>query len=336
MPVISTLDRLKLAPNPLHDLARDATRFLDAQFQIARQIAAAAPPAADPPSIRLRPQRAGEELAWSEAQARFAVPEGLEVEHPVEMVEVFAGRAEKALENGEEPELLPAAEAERIPKELRAALQCVLHFHLVGSAAPTSSPTTKSTLGPVTLVVYPALPTPPTPSSILFPPSPSATTPTPDFLALSSGDHLATLIDTFFAPQRVEVHRVSGAEAGAARDWFRAQARAAQAGQGKVAPRQEGVGQGEGKDRHRPRRGGRDQEGGVGEGGVKGGGRGQGQGQVRLRGSGEAKPSAGGGSSGGGGNGRRGHGTNDRGSTPAGPQRTNSNSRPATGTLFVP
>ena len=328
-----------MAPNPLHDLAREATRFLDGQFQIARQIAATAPPGTDPPAIRLRPQREGEELSWADTQASFSVPEGLEIDYPVELVEAFAARAEKALANEEEPELLPGAEADRIPKELRPTLQCALYFHLNGLATDAPSSTSKVPLGSASLVVYSALPTPHSPSAILFPPTATAT----DFLALSSGDNIATLIRTFFVSQAVELYRVSSAEANAARDWFRAQARAAQAGQTGPSGRDKGSARpgAASQPTSKPRRGGQAQDGFLPGEGAKRGGRGQG----KTRAGGEGKPSAGApasagasaGSSGGGG-GRRGHGANERGSAPAVLGRTNSNptSRPAAGVLFVP
>ena len=258
------------------------------------------------------------------------------------MVEVFAGRAEKALANGEEPELQPGAEADRIPKELRPTLQCALHFHFNGSASASSGSITKTLPGLSSLVVYPALPTPPTPSAILFPPTATA----PDFLALSSGDAIATLLDTFFPSSHAELYRVSSAEVDAARDWFRAQARAAMAGRDKAPAKPEGQAQGG----SRPRRAGREQEAALGGEGVKRGGRGQAKG--RLRGEHKASGANAGASGGGGGGGsgvgsgvgRRGHGANERGhganervSAPAAPPRTSSsNSRPASGVLFVP
>lgn len=230
--VISTLDQLKHAPIQLRDQARMATQFLDAQFSIARQISATSAPGTDPPAVRLRPQRQGEELPWSTLAASFSVPAGFEIEYPDELVRAWSDEAERALAAGDEPRLFPAPSADHVPRELRSTMQCAAYFAKVAKAPIP-------TCGPVSLVVYPALPTPPSPSAILFPPSSVydhqrrlATSTEHDFLTLSSGERVSTVLDVFFADQQLEIERVARSEVAAARDWFRATA--AQAGKNKM------------------------------------------------------------------------------------------------------
>ncbi|BGP21714.1 hypothetical protein Rt10032_c01g0417 [Rhodotorula toruloides] len=232
---LSTLDLLKKAPNPLHDLARDATRFLEGQLDIARQIQAAFSPADADARTRLRAQRQTEETPWSEVEKLFKVPEGWVVELP-EGVEVPPPAV------GEEAESLPLPTANDIPRDLRSTTQCLLHFHL---AARTSSPVDTAPVG----VVYNSLLATPPPladplnrlvahsAAISVDPSdPSSSprrktrepAPLPDFLALSSGDALSYYLSTFFPSIINPLYVIPSTEVVAASSWLKAQAQAKQ------------------------------------------------------------------------------------------------------------
>ncbi|BGP28909.1 hypothetical protein JCM10296v2_000645 [Rhodotorula toruloides] len=233
---LSTLDLLKKASNPLHDLARDATRFLEGQLDIARQIQAAFSPVDADARTRLRAQRQTEEMPWSEVEKLFRIPEGWVVELP-EGVEV-----PPPAEGGEEPEPLPLPTANDIPRQLRSTIQCILHFH---SSALTTSPSDSS---PVGVVYNSLLDTPPPlaePVSCLvahYTASPTDTsgahssprrkarepaTP-PDFLALSSGDALSYYLSTFFPSITNPIYAIPSTEVVAASSWLKAQAQAKQ------------------------------------------------------------------------------------------------------------
>ncbi|GAA5994965.1 uncharacterized protein JCM10292_004458 [Rhodotorula paludigena] len=284
---LSTLDLLKKAPQPLHDLAREATRFLETQLDIARQIRAAFSPADADARTRLRAQRQEEEISWTEVEKLFVVPEDWVVELP-EGVEL------PVPEEAAEPAPLPRPAASDIPLHLRSTLQCVLYFHL--HRAPSTPPDS-----PVGVIYKSNLSTPPplasslaklvssssasttrssAPSSPRKPRRPTDSTssssapPEPDFLALSSGDALAYYLSTFFPSVSLgsgapPLHAVPSTEVDAAGAWLRQQAQAmarmrdAEAGSGRGRG-----GGGEGRGRGRGRGGG---GGGRGRGGGRGG-----------------------------------------------------------------
>ncbi|KAK4054860.1 hypothetical protein OIV83_000784 [Microbotryomycetes sp. JL201] len=127
---LSTLDILKKAPNPLHDLARDATKFLESQFNIARQIEATLGTKEANARVRLRAQSANEELGWKQVEHLFQIPEGFEIaalQHSQsQTTEVSAGEQD-------EPRIPVAAD---IPRALRSTIQCALHFNFDGLTTP--------------------------------------------------------------------------------------------------------------------------------------------------------------------------------------------------------
>ncbi|GAA5820116.1 hypothetical protein JCM3770_003357 [Rhodotorula araucariae] len=239
---LSTLDLLKKAPEPLHELARDATRFLETQLNIARQIQAAFAPADANERTRLRAQAQDEELSWAEVENMFTVPQGWAVELP-------AGVELPPPVDGEEPEPLPLPTANDIPLHLRSTLQCILHFR---TRASSNEPPT-----PVAVTYDSGLSTPAPLASALAklvstqisgPPSPrkrrDAATPDPpktDFLALSSGDALAFYLRTFFPSVGCSaLYPISNAEVQAAKGWLRGLAQQRQ--QGETASRGAGRG----------------------------------------------------------------------------------------------
>ncbi|GAA5834249.1 hypothetical protein JCM9279_004256 [Rhodotorula babjevae] len=308
---LSTLDLLKKAPNPLHDLARDATRFLETQLDISRQIHAAfSAPDADA-RTRVRPQAQGEELPWPEVERLFVVPADWVVELPdgVELPPPY--RRDGADDDGAEPEPLPLPTANDIPVHLRSTLQCILYFHLRARSAPSpsssSSPPLSSTSTsdrPPTAITYESNLSTPAPLAAplakLLAASTSSTSstssapssprkrrpdkPEPDYLALSSGDALAYYLGTFFPSVSVSGARgaaevlapVAPDEVERARAWWRAQAQARQQAQGQGQGEREGGG-GSGRGGRGGRGGGRGGGGSGrgsrgGRGGAKGGG----------------------------------------------------------------
>ncbi|GAA5832160.1 hypothetical protein JCM11251_004262 [Rhodosporidiobolus azoricus] len=290
---LSTLDLLKKASPPLADASRLATLFLETQFNIARQLSAAFPPAEADARIRLRPQKEGEEMPWVEVEKKWNVPEGWEVELP-EGVEL----PPPEVEEGEEPPPLPLPTANDIPRHLRSTLQCALHFQQKAVAASSSAPSAAKpspSAGPVTLVYNSLLPTsPPLHHSLLklvhahqsrtsltsSPRKQRDSAPPPDYLALSSGHALTYYLSTFFSypsspifPSAAEegvVRLVTSSEVVAAQAWLKGQAQAMQA----AKEREAGGGGGRGGA------GGGNRGGGRGRGGRGGGrgGRGGGQG----------------------------------------------------------
>jgi len=308
---LSTLDLLKKAPNPLHDLARDATRFLETQLDISRQIHAAFSAADADARTRVRPQAQGEELAWAEVERLFVVPDDWVVELPAGVELPPPYRRDDADENGQEPEPLPLPTANDIPVHLRSTLQCILYFHLrvppapspSSSASPSSSSASTTSLPPVAITFNSDLSTPaplaaplakllasstssPSTAPGSAPSSPRKRRPDkpePDYLALSSGDALAYYLEIFFP----SVSRSGGGGGGKvlapvaqdeverARAWWRAQAQARQQAQGQ--------GQGEREGGGAPGRGGRGGRGG----GARGGG-GPGRGGRAGRGGGKS------------------------------------------------
>lgn len=218
-PALSTLDELKRAPNPLHDLAAEATRFLESQFNIANQISATLPTKplgkgeADP-RIRLRAQAASEEWTWAEVEGRWKVPE--------DYVPLLEGGKEELDEEGHPiPPRLPSPND--VPRNLRSAIQCVLYF--LAPKSPTSNTTS--------LVVYNTSSTPYQPQPRISPPSlPSSnepfrsngTRPAPppvDYLTRSSGDAIAYWCETFL---QVPVQVARKEAVVMAREWAKAQA----------------------------------------------------------------------------------------------------------------
>ncbi|GAA5870295.1 hypothetical protein JCM16303_001953 [Sporobolomyces ruberrimus] len=234
---LATLDILKKSPPPLHDQAREATRFLETQFSIARQIQSSFssnPSSSSNSRIRLRAQANTEELSWSQVEKLFRVPEGYIVELPTdentgEPIEL------PPPEEGQDPFPLPLPTANDIPRSLRSTLQCVLYFY--SSKPPSPNPT------PPSVAIYNSdIPVPaPIPSSLLslIPPPTSTSSSSPrkphhhsiDFLSLSSGDLLSYYLETFFPhvilnptnnsteAETGSIKKISKEEVEAAREW---------------------------------------------------------------------------------------------------------------------
>ncbi|GAA5923013.1 uncharacterized protein JCM15063_003499 [Sporobolomyces koalae] len=226
---LSTLDILKKAPPPLNDQARDATRFIESQLDIARQIQAAWTGADADARIRVRAQRANEELPWNQVEKKFSIPHDYQTELP--LTEAGQPLELPPTEEGEEPYQLPLPTANDIPRNLRSSLQCVLYFDSLDNK--------KSVPTDPTVAVYNSLleTPPPVPaelaalvhaqrsSSSSTSSSRKPTQPTPiDFVALSSGDALQYYLSTFFPT--VSAYSISSSEVVAATEWFKAQARA--------------------------------------------------------------------------------------------------------------
>ncbi|GAA5911835.1 hypothetical protein JCM8208_002453 [Rhodotorula glutinis] len=314
---LSTLDLLKKAPNPLHDLARDATRFLETQLDISRQIHAAFSPRDADARTRVRPQAQGEELPWHDVERLFVVPDDWVVELPegVELPPPYRRDGLPGADGDEvhEPEPLPLPTANDIPIHLRSTLQCILYFYLRVPPAPSSSSSSSTSSAPrppaaVTYDSHLATPAPLAASlakllaSTSTSTSSSSTTtssprkhrddkPQPDYLALSSGDALAYYLATFFPSlggggggggNASVLEPIPRDEVERARDWWRAQAQARQQAQGKGQGEREGGGA----------RGGRGGRGGGPRGGGGGGG-GSGSGRGSRDGRGGAKGGAG-------------------------------------------
>lgn len=257
---LSILDILKRAPNPLHDLARDATRFLETQLNIARQIEASFGGIEADSRIRLRAQAANEELSWTEVEKLFTVPEGFVVEVPP--VDPTA-----SLDDEEDGEPLPPPQptANDIPRSLRSSLQCALYFQQSLSKEL-----------PAPLLLFNSLDAP-APSPYVLPPSSSEPTPPPrahnapppppDFDSLSLGDTLTFWIETFFPS--VALASIPSSQIVAAKEWLKAQAAA------KEASEKGGKGRGGGGGGGGGGRGSRGGDGGrTGRGGQGGRGRG--------------------------------------------------------------
>lgn len=252
----STLDILKKAPNPLHDQARDATRFLEQQLSIAQQISTSFGGLDADSRIRLRAQAADEELSWTEVEKAFTVPSGFVVERPPKVVTT---ETDDASEDGEEP-FVPSAND--IPRSLRSALQCAFYFQLHAPDHDTASLVLFSNSIPVTTPYDLAIEDPPASTD-------SARAPL-DFLALSSGDALEYWVNTFFPDMSTYV--VPAAVVTSTREWLKAQAQAKE-----HSERATKAG-GDGGDGERSGKGGKSGRGRGGRGG-RGGGGGGGEGR---------------------------------------------------------
>lgn len=221
---------LKKAPEPLHGLARDATRFLEGQLSIANQIQAAFSPEDAELRIRLRAQSSAEELPWSEVQKLFRVPDDWTVELP-EDVEVPRD------EEDEEPAPLPLPTVDDIPRRLRGALQAALFFAVRKAEKPASASADDASAS--TVLFKSIIPTPPplagelsklvrraSPAVNAAPGRPAATgPPPPDYLAISSGDALAYYLDTFFPSVASKAyHAIPATQVVAATAWLKQQA----------------------------------------------------------------------------------------------------------------
>lgn len=126
--VVSELDFLKTSPPPIHGLVREATCWLDKQFQNSTHTSSTTSP--DKPCFI--PQRTGNESGWQELSERF-VPPPLEVasipfiKDPVEDAEQ---------ENPREGDLQEPAIDYRplistdLPHHHRSLLQCALYYQL--------------------------------------------------------------------------------------------------------------------------------------------------------------------------------------------------------------
>ena len=209
---LSTLDILKKSPQPLHDLAREATRFLETQFNIARQISSSSSSLSpDSSRIRLRAQASNEELPWSKVEELFTVPEGFEPSLPFDSDGI---PLELPIQEDGSPIPIPLPTASDIHRPLRSTLQCILHF---SALSPTSS----------VLLYNSSLPmNPPIPASFLsiLPTQPRQAQPPIDFLALSSGDQIYYYLKTFFKSRGGGKRVVSDEEVEKAREWWKVQA----------------------------------------------------------------------------------------------------------------
>lgn len=253
---LSILDDLKRAPNPLHDLARDATRFLETQLNIARQIEASFGGIEADSRVRLRAQATKEELSWSEVEDLFTVPEGFIVEAPP---------VDEHTPVDEEGQPLPPPEptANDIPKPLRSSLQCALHFQNPASRfphAPLLLFNALDSLTPLPYTVNAEAPLAPLRQH-------NAPAPPPDYNALASGNALSFWIETFFPS--ILLDPIPTSQVVAAREWFKAQAQAKERGSTTSSSSERG-----GRGRGGGGRGGASGEQGSGRGQARGGGRG--------------------------------------------------------------
>ncbi|GAA6022541.1 hypothetical protein JCM11491_005594 [Sporobolomyces phaffii] len=222
---LATLDLLKRAPAPLRDHARDATRFLETQFDIARQIQSDA-------QIRLRAQAPTEEVSWSDLERRF-------------------DSSSSSSSDPDSAEALPTAND--IPRALRSTLQCILYFDRLESSAASvavynSDLVTPPPVPPATVVVPPPTSSSSATSSSLPPPE-------IDYLALSSGDAVSYYLATFFPRLSIAVAPVTPEDVVAATEWLRSLARSHQAAAAAAASTT-ARGDGRTSDGHTPRRGG--------------------------------------------------------------------------------
>lgn len=104
--VISTLDQLKTYPRPIRGLVREATDWLDVQFQKLG-------PARDGHLKRFSPQVTGEECRWEELEVSFDPP-------PIALVTITDDIDEDTTTQR------PLASTD-LPRRLRSVLQC-LHW----------------------------------------------------------------------------------------------------------------------------------------------------------------------------------------------------------------
>ncbi|GAA5980277.1 hypothetical protein JCM10908_001596 [Rhodotorula pacifica] len=293
---LSTLDVLKRAPEPLHGLARDATRFLEGQLGIANQIQSAFSPEHAEARIRLRAQTTAEEMPWPEVQKLFVVPPDWVVKLPegVEWPPI-------EVEEGQERPPLPLPTAEDIPRHLRGALQCALYFATRTASPSAASPAEASPISASTVLFKSMIPTPaplaaelarlvrasspslPNPSSASSSSRKPAGPPAPDFLAISSGDALAYYLDTFFPSISTPTYySIPSTQVVAASAWLKQQAASRQQAGGDSARGGGGGGQAQGSSRGR----GSQNQSTRGRGGARGRGRDRGvaesQGQSRT------------------------------------------------------
>ncbi|GAA5949554.1 hypothetical protein JCM3765_002701 [Sporobolomyces pararoseus] len=202
---LATLDILKKSPPPLQDQAREATRFLETQFNIVKQILSVWGPVGTRESdsrIRLRAQSSTEELSWKQVENLFKISENFKIELPKDEngQPILLQQEEQEGEGSGEPLPLPLPTANDIPRTIRSTLQCFLYFHQKHHSSSSTSP-------PPTVALYNSLHPvpPPIPSSLLSllpKPSTSSTSSssTIDFLSISSGDTLNYYLENFFFP----------------------------------------------------------------------------------------------------------------------------------------
>lgn len=238
---ISVLDMLKKGPTQLQNQAREATKFLETQLAIAKQLGGEG----DDPRIRLRAQKKGEELSWEEVGKMFQGP-AVVIDEVVD-------------ENEEFPP--PPPSANDIPKWLRSTIQCALYF---------STLKTPSSIVSHSLNLPPILPPPPQPQ-LLQSHNPSNSNrqdqqqPLTDFFSISSGDTLSYYFSTYFSTS-TPPYEITSSEILEAREWTKSLALAKEA-----SNNSRGGGRGGRSERVRGRgRGARGTRGG-GEGGRGGG-----------------------------------------------------------------
>ncbi|KAG0146447.1 hypothetical protein CROQUDRAFT_722904 [Cronartium quercuum f. sp. fusiforme G11] len=110
--VISTLDQLKTYPRPIRGLVRDATEWLDHQFQKNLQTHHHHN---DTFIKKFSPQITGQESSWDELKANFIPP-------PIEIISI----KELINDEGQEEMIERALESHDMPRRLRSILQCTL------------------------------------------------------------------------------------------------------------------------------------------------------------------------------------------------------------------
>jgi len=122
--VVSELDFLKTSPPPIHGLVREATCWLDKQFQ---NSSAAKTTPHNPCFI---PQRTGDESGWEELSQRF-VPPPIEVASIPFIKEPDVDASPTEAQDEEEPEIdYRALISADLPHEYRSLLQCALYHQL--------------------------------------------------------------------------------------------------------------------------------------------------------------------------------------------------------------
>ncbi|WAR58056.1 hypothetical protein PtB15_5B288 [Puccinia triticina] len=127
--VVSELDFLKTSPPPIHGLVREATCWLDKQFQTSSKQSSTD----SAHKACFVPQRTGNESGWEELSQRFIAPP-LEVASIAFIKELSEDEERERLREGEQEQDPPIDYRPLIstdlPREHRSLLQCALYYQL--------------------------------------------------------------------------------------------------------------------------------------------------------------------------------------------------------------
>ncbi|KAA1120833.1 hypothetical protein PGTUg99_024546 [Puccinia graminis f. sp. tritici] len=124
--VVSELDFLKTSPPPIHGLVREATCWLDKQFQNSRK------PSSTGDQPCFIPQRTGDESGWEELSRRFVAPPLEEASIPFIKAPSEDEEHERVRDGeDEEPQIdYRALISTDLPHQYRSLLQCALFYQL--------------------------------------------------------------------------------------------------------------------------------------------------------------------------------------------------------------